>query len=161
MIYDYQVMAGIVDQVNAPAWFNEWKDNTFHEVGTSPSGWTIPTPWRVSFTPSAPGMYAVMGAFYNRSGDGVFRGRDYCKARVARVTPSYKNDFSMYGEALIEEGIDSGDVMRWLNIPIPLLAVDTVTAERVGVLHTYCVEHLAGDALEGQVSYGSPLLILG
>lgn len=151
MIFDHKLLGGLVNP--AQAWWNNHGDNAFHEVGDGM--------WRVSFTPLTPGKVIVQAHLKHRMGEGNPHSRLYCKARVVLVAPVYKNDFCLYSEMMFEGAPGYGDQVRFLDAPITPFIVADILESGVGVTHTFAVEYLAGDGIQGQVGYGSPFVIFG
>lgn len=151
MIHAHKLLGGVVDA--GQAWFNNTGSNAFVEVGGNS--------WRVSFTPLAPCTVMVQAHLKHRMGDGSARSRLYCKARVVQVAPVYKNDLALYSEMMFESPDGYGNQVRFLDAPITPFVVVEIGPAGVGVEHTFAVEYLAGDGVQGQVGYGSPLVIFG
>jgi hypothetical protein len=149
MIYDFKLLGGVVDP--AQAWLNDYGDTGWHEVGDGN--------WRVSFVPTAPGKVMVQaGLSKHRMGAGSAYSRLYSKARIVLVAPVYKNDYVSYSESMWES---TSSVIRFSDCPMVLFLVADITAQAVGLTHTFAVEHMAGDGLHGEVCYGAPFVILG
>ncbi len=151
-IYDYKILGGVVDPTRT--WVNAYGDGAWHEVGDGN--------WRVSFTPTAPGRVLVMANLSkHRIGEGSGHSRLYSKARIALVSPVYKNDYASYQEAIFEGTPGYGDQIRFLDAPLmPFIVVD-ITEQAVGATHTFSCDQLAGDGLRAEVCYGAPMVIMG
>lgn len=145
MIYAHTLLGG--SATPAMVWANDYGDGLFHEVGAL---------LRVSFTPTVAQKYLVHANLKAKMGDGSYRSRLYCKARIVRILPTFKDDLAFYSEALVEF---AGNYIRFFESSRPIFVVDDIPAENLGVVHTYGVEFLAGDGVHGEINYGSPMYI--
>ncbi len=137
------------------AWFCNYGDSAFHEVGQDV------VLFRVSFTPIVVGRYLVEAQLKHRMGDGSAHSRLYCKSRIVQVAPFYKSDFALFLEGCFEGAPGQGDQIRFLDTPMCPSAGVLIEESALGTVHTFAVEYMAGDGIQGQVGYGSTLRIHG